>query len=382
MKILLEKNDTASLLRPPRIGDIVEGTIINSGRSMLYVDLGAIGTGVVLGREFYNARGIIKKMKPGDKLAAKVLDIENEDGYIELSLRAADKEIAWKKLKELKDSREPIKVKIVGANKGGLLAEVSGIAAFLPASQLSAEHYPRVENADQQKILKELQQFIGQEFEVNVLDLDAAGEKLILSEKIKEIEKIKQLLTHYKPGDIVDAEVTGVVGFGAFVRFKAAPSPTQPVPEAPEYIEGLIHIAELDWQLIENTEDIVKVGDIVKAKIIKIEDDRVFLSLKALKQDPWENIEKERKKGDMIRGVVTKITTFGAFVEVIPGVQGLCHISEFGTKEKMDEALRVGQEHDFLIFQLDPKEHKMTLRFGREPSPPQLNNIDELLSSY
>ncbi len=358
MKDIIEKHGLENLLRPPRVGGIVEGTVVGGQRSTLYVDLGTFGTGVVLGKEFHNARSIIKNLKPGEKLLAKVVEVENEDGYIELSLQAADKEITWKKLKELKDKKEPLMVKIVGANKGGLLAEVSRIPAFLPASQLNAEHYPRVEDADQQKILRELQKFIGQELEVNILDLNRGEEKLILSEKIKEGEKIRKLLENYKVGDVIDGEVTGVVDFGAFIKFPASPT------DGDEELEGLIHISELDWQLIENPEDIVKVGEKIKAKIIKIDGERVFLSLKALKKDPWEGIEENRRVGDKVTGKIVKLTSFGVFVEIQPSIQGLCHISEFGTKDKMEETLKIGESYEFVILQLEPKDHKMALKLS------------------
>ena len=346
MKDLLEKNN---LLRPGKIGDIAGGTIVGAGQSTIYIDLGPIGTGIIFGREFYQAKTELKKMQIGDKVFSKIVDLENEDGYIELSLSEAGKEIGWDKLRKIKENDEIIKVKILGANKGGLIAEVEGIQGFLPVSQLAPEHYPRVEGADKTKILQKLQQLIGSDLEVKIFDVNPQEEKLIFSEKATDTEKLKEILKNYKMDDVVEGEITGVVDFGAFMKFAD--------------LEGLIHISELDWQLIENPSEIVKVGEKVKAKIIEITGDgRVSLSLKALKKDPWVGIEEKYKKGDEIKGTVTKFNIFGAFVEIEPRIQGLCHISEFGTKAKMEESLQVGKNYKFQILQIDPAEHRMTLK--------------------
>lgn len=348
MKDLLEKNN---LLKPAKIGEIAEGTIVGSGQSAIYVDLGPIGTGIIFGREFYQAKNQLKKLKTGDKLFAKIVELENEDGYIELSLSAAGKEIGWDRLRQLKESGEIIKVKILGANKGGLIAELESIQGFLPVSQLSSEHYPRVEGADKTKILQKLQQLIGQDLDVKIFDLDPQEAKLIFSEKATDTEKIKEILKNYNSGDSVEGEITGVVEFGAFMKFND--------------LEGLIHISELDWQLIEDPSEIVKVGDKVKAKIIEItKDGRVSLSLKALKQDPWAGIEEKYKKGDVVSGKVTKFNPFGAFIEIEPKIQGLCHISEFGNQVKMEESLKIDKSYKFQILQIDPAEHRMTLKLS------------------
>jgi len=347
MKNILEKNN---LLKPPRVGEIVEGKIIQKGRSAVFLDLGAIGTGIIYGREFQEAKDTLKNLKIGDKIFAKIIDLENEEGYIELSISEASQELAWEGLKKMKEEKETISVKIVGANKGGLLSEVSGISAFLPFSQLSPEHYPRVENADKSKILKELQKFIGKELKVKIFDLDPREEKLILSERAKKTEEVKEILKNYKVGEVVEGEITGITDFGAFVKFG-------------EKLEGLIHISELDWKIIEDPSEIVKVGDKIQAKIIDLTNDRVSLSLKALKKDPWLEIEKKYKKGDVIKGKITKFNPFGAFVEISAQIQGLCHISEFGSQKKMEEVLKIGQKYDFQILSIEPKEHRLTLKF-------------------
>ena len=350
---IVKKEDTNTQLS---VGSTVEGKVVARDRSSLFIDLGILGTGIIYGREFYNVKDIVKNLEIGDKVFAKIVELENDDGYRELSLRDATKEIGWQRLRDLRDSGQILSVKISGVNKGGLLTTLDGIQAFLPVSQLAAEHYPRVIDADKQKILKELQKFIGKTLEVKILDLLAEENKLILSEKAKSEEKTKETLKNYKRGDVVDGEITGIADFGAFIKFPAHAESEN------DQIEGLIHISELDWQLVENPAEVVKVGEIVKAEIINISNNQVFLSLKALKTNPWEEIEKEYKKGDTIKGKVTKFSTFGAFVEIAPKIRGLCHISEFESKEKMEEQLKIGETYNFEVILIEPKDHRMSLK--------------------
>ncbi len=357
MKEELLKNNS---LKPPRVGEIIEGKVIAKERGALFLDLGVIGAGIIYGKEFYEAKDSLKNLKIGDNVFAKVVDLENEEGYLELSISQAGKELTWGELRQKREEGEMIRIKISGANKGGLLAEISGISGFLPVSQLSPVNYPKVEGGEATKILKELQKFVGKELEVQIFDLDPKTNKLILSEKLKETKKIKESLKNYKVGDVIDSEIIGIVGFGAFIKF------------GKENLEGLIHISELDWTIIEDPSQIVKIGQIVKAKIINISDDKVFLSLKALKQDPWKDIEEKYKKGDIIKGKVTKLNPFGAFVQVTPKIQGLCHISEFNSQKKMEEKIKIGKKYNFQILQIKPEEHRMTLALLEEhsSSPP------------
>jgi len=351
-----------NFIKPPRVGEIVEGKVVARGRSSVFVDLGAVGTGIIYGKEFYEAKNDLKDLKIGDQVFTKIIDLENEDGYIELSLSGASKELTWDNLREKKEKGELITAKILGANKGGLLTEISGIPAFLPVSQLAPEHYPRVEGADSAKILRELQKFINTDLELKIFDLDPREDKLILSEKAKGAEKIKEILKNYKVGDVVEGEITGVTDFGAFIKLLPSEALAKENPTEPLEIEGLIHISELDWRLIENPAEVVKIGEKVKAKIIDISNDKISLSLKALKKDPWVDIEKDYKKSDMVKGAVTKFNPFGAFVKITPEIQGLCHISEFGTRSKMEEQLKIGEKYEFQILEIRPEEHKMSLK--------------------
>ncbi len=337
------------LLDIPKEGEIVDGEIVGKGRAAAFIDLGSFGTGIIYGREFQTAKDELKDLEDGDIVKIKIISLDSEDGYVECSRIQAKKELAWDILEKQKENDETITVKIEGANKGGLLAKISGISSFIPSSQLSPENYPRVEGGDSAKVLKELQKFIGQEMSVRILDVSKEGEKIILSEKAKDAESKEASLGDYKEGDVVEGEVTGIVDFGAFVRFE-------------DGVEGLIHISEMDWSLVEDPADILQENEKVKAKVIKIADGKVFLSLKALKEDPWKKVEKNHKEGDVIKGVVSKFISFGAFVEVDGGIQGLCHISEFQTREKMEEVLEIGKTYSFKILSINASAHRLSLR--------------------
>src|SRR3989338_9223729 len=342
--------DASSEISPsPSVGSIVEGKVVARDRSSLYIDLGIQGTGIIYGREFYQAKDVIKNLKVGDVVFAKVTELENEDGYRELSLRDATHEINWQKLKEMKDNEELVNVKITGVNKGGLLTNVNGLAAFLPVSQLSPENYPRVEDADKQKILKELQKFVGKTMEVKVLDLLESEGKLILSEKAKTDKALKEILKNYQKGDTIEGKITGIADFGAFIKFPLSEKSKEETSE----VEGLIHISELDWQLVQNPAEVVSVGNIVKAKIIDINNNQVFLSLKSLKENPWEEIEKKYKKDDEIEGKVISFSPFGAFIEILPKIRGLCHVSEFSSQKEMENSLKIGENYKFKILSIE-----------------------------
>ncbi|MDD2913462.1 MAG: S1 RNA-binding domain-containing protein [Candidatus Pacebacteria bacterium] len=346
-----EENEPKNFLKIPKVGDIIEGKIIGTGKASVFVDLGIFGAGIIYGREFYESRDKIKSLERGSVIFAKVIELENEDNYVELSLNQAGRELSWDALKTKKENDELSVVKIIGANKGGLLTELFGVTAFIPVSQLSAQNYPKVEGGDNQKILKALQKFVGKEMEVKIFDLDQKENKLILSEKAKKDEGMALILEGYKPGDVIEGEITGIVDFGAFVKF------------GDENIEGLIHISELDWRLVKSPSEVVKVGEKVKLKIVSIDKNKVSLSLKALKKDPWDNIDKKYKKGDIVKGKIIKLNVFGAFVQLSSDFQGLCHVSEFGNFKKMEKEIEEEKDYKFEIISIEPNEHRIGLKY-------------------
>lgn len=357
MAVLLEENP----VKIPQIGDVLEGIVIDITSNSLLLDLGALGTGIVLGKEIKDGLAV-GKVKKGDKVGATLIDLENEDGYIELSIREASYERAWDDLEAKRDAMGAVMTKVLDANKGGLMVEVNGITGFVPVSQLSSEHYPRVEDGDKNKILELLKKLVGKEMLVRILDADRETEKLIVSERAASSEKEKEVISQLQAGDVIEGEVSGVVDFGAFIKF--LPPAKMASDRESDKLEGLVHISELAWQLIDDPRTIVKTGDKVKAKIIGIDDTRISLSMKALAKDPWSEIAEKYKVGDIVSGKIDKINPFGAFVYLDKDIHGLAHVSEFQEVypgKKMDEILRAGEAYDWKILSIEPKDHRMGL---------------------
>jgi small subunit ribosomal protein S1 len=340
--------DTTEL--PPSLDMLVEGPVIEIKKSSVYIDLAPFGTGIIYGREFINAKDIIKKVSIGDVVKAKVVDTNNEDGYIELSLKEAKQALIWSDAEKAIKSKTLLEIPVKEANKGGLIMEWQGIAGFLPASQLKAEHYPRVADSDKDKILKELKKLVGKKLSVIMISALPKEGKLIFSEKDNNPEEREEIVGKYNLGDEFDCEVAGIVDFGVFLKIE-------------EGLEGLVHISELDWGLVEDPRTMFKIGDKVKAKIIEIKGGKISLSIKALKENPWNEYEGKLKKGDIVSGVVIKFNKHGALVSIKEGVAGLVHNSGFGSEAKLREKLELGKNYNFQITLFEPKEQRMTLAF-------------------
>lgn len=341
--------ESGAEIRVLKVGDIVEGTLLSVGKNEVYVDLVGYGVGVVRGRELYDDQATLASLKVGDTIFASVVESENKDGNIELSLRQAGHERVWQTLKTKMEDREIVSTKILGANKGGLMIEINGVLGFLPVSQLNLEHYPRVEDGDKTKILSALQSYVGQSFAVQIITADPEEEKLIVSEKAVSEKKTEEHLQKLKMGDVVVGMVTGVVDFGIFVKFGE--------------LEGLAHISELAWQRVENPKDLFRVGQEVQAKIIAIDKGRVSLSVKQLQPDPWLEAVKQYKIGQVVEGKVTKIMPFGVFVELSPEIQGLAHLAELSHEAIKDpeNILKVGEVKSFKIISIEPADHRLGL---------------------
>ena len=332
----------------PEADSLIEGAVILVEKSSVFVDLAPWGTGIIYGREFQNAKDIIKKINLGDIIRAKVVETENEDGYIELSLKEAKQALTWSEAEQAIKQKTVIELPVKDANKGGLILEWQGLQGFLPASQLKAEHYPRVLDSDKDKILKELKKLVGEKISVMIISTLPKEGKLIFSEKDNNPDEKKEILSKYNVGDDVLCVVAGIVDFGVFLKLE-------------EGLEGLVHISELDWGLVEDPRTMFKVGDQVKARVIEIKDGKISLSIKALKENPWKEFEGKLKKGDIIKGVVIKYNKHGALVSIKEGVAGLVHNSTFGSEVKLREKLELGKNYNFQITLFEPKDHKMTL---------------------
>lgn len=368
-------------IKTPTEGEKIEGRVIGMDSKATYLDLEAFGSGIVYGKEVRDGFGANrKKLNVGDTVLAVILDLENEDGYVELSVREAVLEEAWKDLLEKKDSRDPVITKIIDANKGGLMLEVNGVTGFMPVSQLTSEHYPRVEDGDKNKILEILKTYIGTEMSVCILDADQEEEKLIVSEKEANRDKEKTAISELKVGDIIEGEASGVVDFGAFIKF-FPPSKSGDANEE-DKLEGLVHISQLDWQLIEDPRKIIKVGDKVRAKIISIDDTRISLSVRELKKDPWANVNENFNVGDIIPGKVHRINHFGAFVYLDADIHGLAHVSGFNDypRKVIDEIVKNGDEYMWQIMSMEAKSHRMGLKFAGEIGKVDTKKVEDKVS--
>jgi small subunit ribosomal protein S1 len=337
-------------LSPPSVGDLLEGPVIAIDKNGVFVDLPPFGTGIIYGKEYLNARDIIKRVNIGDRVAAKVVDLENTEGYIELSLKEAKQALIWSEAEQAIRDKRILDLPVIEANKGGLILTWQGLQGFLPASQLKTEHYPRVMDGDKDKILEELKKLIGQKISVAVISASPKEGKLIFSEKNPELKDKEKIIGKYTVGDELEGEVTGMVDFGVFVKIE-------------EGLEGLVHISEIDWSLVEDPRTLFHVGDKVKVKIIEIKDGKISLSLKALKENPWVAAANKYKKDDVVQGVVIKFNKHGALASIEEGVAGLVHISEFGSEEKLRSKLELGKSYTFRITLFDAKEQKMALSF-------------------
>lgn len=344
---LLDSQDSPSL---PRVGDVIEGTVISVSKSEVHLDIDGIATGIIRGRELYDESGEYSDLKIGERARATVLELENEFGNLELSFGEAGHKKAWDELYRLMKDQEAITVPVVEANKGGLMVRVNRVVGFLPVSQLTPEHYPRVEGGDKNRILECLQQFVGTTLKTKVIDVNENEEKLIVSEKAAWEEKQQAVLSDYKVGQTVKGKVTGIVDFGCFVEFG-------------DGLEGLVHISELAWQRVDDPKDFVKVGQEVEAKIIGIDGTKISLSIKQLIEDPWNNAVKKYKIGDTVKGKVLKLNPYGAFVQLDSEIQGLAHISELSHKRISSPAdvLKEGEMKKFKILTIEPTDHRLGL---------------------
>jgi len=340
MDELLAAHDVKQL----KSGDMVEGTVSSVRKHEVWVDLGRHGLGVIFRREVGH-----NPLKEGETIATSVIDPELDEGYALLSMKRAAKDRGWSELQRLFEAQEIVEVSAYDANRGGLLIELEGIRGFLPVSQLAAEHYPRVSDADKDEILNKLNALLNQPLRVRILDVSRKDNKLIFSEKEAVRDDMQSRLTKLKVGDVVEGTVTGVIDFGAFVNVDG--------------IEGLVHISEISWERVEDPRKYVKVGEKIQAKIIAIDKDRLSLSIKQLSDDPWMAEVKKFKPGANVEGKITRITPFGAFVQLSPSVEALVHISEISDDESIDpeKIFKLNEKKKFKVLEVDSDNRKIAL---------------------
>lgn len=331
---------------PPQLleeGDVLEGTVVTAHKNEVWVDLGPHGLGLIPRKELGRNHGLAE----GDPVSASVVLPDSDYGFTILSLKKVAKEKGWDVLQKVHESGELIEVRPYDANRGGLLVEAEGVRGFLPVSQLSAKHYPRVRDADKDQILQKLNELIKKPLKVGVLDINKEENKLILSEKAAKREETKELLGKLNVGDVVKGTVTGTVDFGIFVTVDG--------------IEGLVHISEISWDRVSNPSDYVEVGQEIEAKVIAIDGEKLSLSMKQLTEDPWLEQIKQYKKGDEVEGTITRVTPFGAFIQIAPAIEALVHVSELGEDADPNEYFTVGETKKFRIIDIDTDVRKISL---------------------
>ncbi len=338
----------------PQVGDLVKGRVISIDRGEVRVDINGIIIGVVRGEELFSESKEFAHIKIGDEVEATVVEDENENGEMELSFRVAGHRLVWERMAKYVKEGTVIKAKIIQANKGGLMLQADALTGFMPVSQLNPDNYPRVQGGDKNRILEHLKKFVGTTIKVKVLDANPDDEKLIFSEKEVWEEEQKNILDSYKVGDKIDGEVSALTPFGAFVKFG-------------EGLEGLVHISEIVWQRIDHPKDILKVGDKVKAQIIDLNKSKIYLSLKRLVDDPWKSVKEKYTIGQIVKGEVHKVESFGLMVKLDNEIHGLAHISDLSEKRVADPKellvkFEIGKPYNFEIISIEPTEHRLGLR--------------------
>lgn len=338
-------------LMPLKEGEIIEVEVLDESKTKILVDVAGFCLGVIYEKEFSPD---MSEMKKGGKILAQILTLENSDGYCVLSLRRADKEKMSKILEEKFAVGGVLTVHCTNANRGGLLCIFGEYEGFLPVSQLSTNHYPKVASADKDEILSKLRKLVNQNLQVKILAFEPNANKLIFSEKAASDATLHEKIKDYKIGDVLEGEVTGVVDFGLFVNLGE--------------VEGLVHISEVSWDHVDDLKQLYQVGKKVKVEIISTENNRLSLSIKRLIKDPWIKLVEKYKKGDAVKGEVTKITPFGALVKVTDGISGWVHISKIGSEKvaEPNEKIEVGKVYNFEVLSVEAKLHKLNLALKEE----------------
>jgi small subunit ribosomal protein S1 len=331
-----------------KIGDKVNGTIITIAKNQVIMSIPNMGLGMIRGKELYNEE-YLAKLKLGEEIEAVVVDLDNEQGYIELSFRAIGRDRIWAEITNAFETKQTVEAKIRDVNRGGFVIKVNGIDGFLPASLLSPTHSIKTVGVEDKGLANKMKKYVGQIFNVKLINISPETDSVIASEKAVSDEMSQLKLQKYKIGDSVEGAIVGIVDFGLFVRFD-------------ENLEGLVHISEISWKKVENPYKEFKIGDKVNAKIVDIDkENRINLSLKQLTSNPWTAFCKSVKPGDKFKGAVTKIATYGVIVVNDQDIQGLCHISQISetpveSPAKIHEILKPGQSYDFTILSIDHDE--------------------------
>lgn len=330
-----------------RAGDTLKGTVLDVTPSRILLELDGGLTGIITKKEatgFYSEGEI----EEGTNLEAVVLDPENDQGLVVLSLRRASQDMVWAELSAVMQEGRIVKVKISEANKGGLMATYKGLRAFLPVSQLTPLNYPRVDGADTAQILRKLQEHISKEFAVRVINVDRENGKVIISEKAAHEDQTKQTLKKLQVGDVIKGEVSGVLKYGIFVAYSG--------------IEGLVHLSEMDWGHVSDPSKHYELGDKVEVVVIGIDGDKLSFSIKRLTDDPWKEKVSGYKEGKKVTGKVLRWNAQGVFIEIEPDVQGLFSLEDFGVTDYTELKVKEGEAIKGTVESINYDSHRLELK--------------------
>jgi small subunit ribosomal protein S1 len=350
-------------------GEVVHGTVVRVDKDEVLVDIGYKSEGVIPVSELSIRRSVnpADEVTVGDEVDALVLTKEDADGRLILSKKRARFELAWKSIEGAAESGQPVIGRVIEVVKGGLILDL-GVRGFLPASLVDIRR------------VQDLDEFMGKELRCKVIELNRSRNNVVLSRRAvleDERKEMRQaILDRLNPGDVVDGQISNIVDFGAFVDLDG--------------MDGLIHISELSWSHVNHPSEVLEIGQNVKVKVLDIdrERQRISLGLKQTQSDPWQQVVESYSEGDVVEGRVTKVVTFGAFVEILPGVEGLVHISELAQHhvENPREVVSQGQAVNVLILEIDAERRRLSLSLKRveegslpRPKPgaePERPNLD------
>ncbi len=341
---MVEKDQMAKLLEKSKVevrrlrpGEVVEGTVLSKKRDELILNIGAKAEGIVSGRDLEDEAETFKDLKEGDKVLATILQVEDNRGYVLLSIRKAEPERDWRRLRQAFEKEETIEVEVIGPNKGGLVARFGSQNGFIPFSHLSLKR----------KMAANAGKLIGKVLAVKIIELNQEIGRIVLSERealtAKEQKAEMAEISKAKVGETYEGEITSITPFGVFVKFDS--------------LEGMVHISELSWEKVGDPKNRFKIGDGLKVQVVEVneEEGKIMLSHKRTLPNPWEKVAEKYPEGAKVKGMVTKIADFGAFVELEPGIEGLIHVTE------TTGPLAEGDEVEARVIEIDPDNQKLAL---------------------
>jgi small subunit ribosomal protein S1 len=343
-------------------GQVVHGTVVRVDKDEVLVDIGYKSEGVIPTAELSIRRSVnpADEVAIGEEVDALVLTKEDAEGRLILSKKRARFELAWKRIEAAAESGEAVEGKVIEVVKGGLILDL-GVRGFLPASLVDIRR------------VQDLDEFLGQTLRCKVIELNRSRNNVVLSRRAvleDERKEMRQaILDRLNPGDVVEGQISNIVDFGAFVDLDG--------------MDGLIHISELSWSHVNHPSEVLEIGQTVQVKVLDIdrERQRISLGLKQTQSDPWQQVLESHKEGDIVDGKVTKVVTFGAFVEILPGVEGLVHISELAQHhvENPREVVSQGQDVKVLILEVDAERRRLSLSMKRVEGgqPDSDDDVDE-----